>query len=78
MLDLPLDLGELATAASTFDDEVEEAIAKDDQLQKYVRKLEDRYDESVAASEMPDPADVVQDLERFLRSEQRSNPGDND
>jgi predicted ATP-grasp superfamily ATP-dependent carboligase len=78
LLDLPLDLGELATAASTFDDEVEEAIAKDDQLQKYVKKLEDRYDESVAASEMPDPADVVQDLERFLRSEQRSNPGDND
>jgi hypothetical protein len=77
LLDLPLDLDELATAASTFDAEVEEAIAKDDQLQKYVKKLEDRYDETVAASEMPDPADVVQDLERFLRSEQRSNPGEN-
>ena len=77
LLDLPLDLSDLATAAATFDAEVEEAIAKDDQLQKYAKKLEDRYDESVEASEMPDPADVVQDLERFLRSEQRSNPGEN-
>jgi proteasome assembly chaperone (PAC2) family protein len=71
LLDLPLDLEELGTAAATFDQEVVEAIAKDEQLTSYVRKLEDRYDESVGANQIPDPADVVRELEQFLKSEQR-------
>jgi len=71
LLDLPLDLGELHSAADTFDQEVAKAVAKDEQLNSYVKTLEDRYDESLAASEMPDPAEVVQELEQFLKSEQR-------
>ena len=48
----------------------------------YVEKLEGQYDESLAAAEIPDPSDMVRDLEQFLRSEQRqrrrlgSNDGD--
>lgn len=71
LLDLPLDLGELHSAATTFDQEVAKAIASDEQLNSYVKTLEERYDESLAASEMPDPAEVVQELEQFLKSEQR-------
>lgn len=69
LLNLPIDLNELKSAAETFDQEVVEAVRRDDQLLSYVKKLEDRYDESVASQDMPDPADVVKDLEQFLRSE---------
>ncbi len=76
LLGLPLELTELQTAASIFDDQVAEAVAKDDQLSAYVLKLESQYDESTPVPEMPDPADMVRDLEQFLRSEQRRRPED--
>ena len=76
LLDLKLDLDELKTAASTFDEQVAEAVTRDDQLKAYVEKLEGQYDESAPPGEIPDPADMVRDLEQFLRSEQRRRPGD--
>ena len=75
LLDLPLDLTELYSAAAFFDQEVVRAIANDQQLSAYVRNLEDQYDDSVAASGLPDPADVVRELEQFLKSEQKRSQG---
>lgn len=76
LLNLPADLSELRTAAENFDREVGQAVSQDDQLADYVRKLEDRYDESSLDQGIPDPAEVVRELEQFLRSEQRRNPGE--
>ena len=76
LLNLPLNLAELKSAASVFNLEVEKAVAKDDQIASYVTKLEGQYDEAVAAIEIPDPAELVRDLEKFLRGEQRSPPTD--
>lgn len=76
LLNLPLDLAELKSAAGVFNVEVEKAVAKDDQIASYVTKLEGQYDEAVAAIEIPDPAELVQDLEKFLRGEQRRPPTD--
>jgi proteasome assembly chaperone (PAC2) family protein len=76
LLNLPLNLAELKSAASVFNDEVEKAVAKDDQIASYVTKLEGQYDEAVAAIEIPDPAELVRDLEKFLREEQRRPPTD--
>jgi proteasome assembly chaperone (PAC2) family protein len=76
LLDLSLDLSALQTAAETFDQQVAAAVAKDDQLSAYVEKLEGQYDESAMAAEIPDPVELVHDLEQFLRSEQRRRPGD--
>ena len=76
LLDLPLDLSELYSAADIFNGEVEKAVAKDDQISSYVSKLEGQYDEAVAAIEIPDPAELVKDLEQFLRGEQRRPPTD--
>ena len=73
VLKLPVNLSELRTAAEKFDQEVVQAIEKDEQLAKYVQKLEDRYDETLADSPMPEPADIVMELEQFLRAEQRRN-----
>ena len=76
LLNLPLNLDELKSAASVFNLEVEKAVAKDDQIASYVTKLEGQYDEAVAAIEIPDPAELVRDLEKFLRGEQRRPPTD--
>ena len=76
LLNIPLDLAELYSAADIFNEEVVKAVAKDDQISSYVTKLEGQYDEAVAAIEIPDPAELVQDLERFLRGEQRRPPTD--
>ena len=76
LLNLPLDLAELKSAAGVFNAEVEKAVAKDDQIASYVTKLEGQYDEAVAAIEIPDPAELVRDLEKFLRGEQRKPPTD--
>jgi len=75
LLDLPIDLTELSAAADTFDSEVGTAVSQDDQLTEYIKKLEDRYDESVSPSDMPEPADVVLELEQFLRSQRGSGSG---
>ena len=75
VLKLPVDLKELRSAAENFDSEVVQAISKDEQLANYVSKLEDRYDESLADTPMPEPADIVMELEQFLRAEQRRNMG---
>ena len=74
LLGLPVDLAELRSAAETFDAEVVRAVGNDDQISEYVKKLEDRYDESAGSSEMPDPQEVVRELEQFLRSERRRGP----
>ncbi|MBC8279154.1 MAG: PAC2 family protein, partial [Chloroflexi bacterium] len=76
LLNLHLDLGELKSAAGVFNDEVEKAVAKDEQISSYVTKLEGQYDEAVAAIEIPDPAELVRDLENFLRGAQRRPPTD--
>ena len=76
LLDLPLDLTELYSAAEVFNEEVAKAVEKDEQISYYVTKLEGQYDEAVAAIEIPDPAELVRDLERFLRGEQRRPPTD--
>ena len=76
LLNLPLDLAELKSAAGLFNDEVEKAVAKDEQINSYVTKLEGQYDEAVAAIEIPDPAELVRDLENFLRGTQRLPPSD--
>lgn len=77
LLDLPLDLSELKSAAATFDIEVGKAVAQDEQISSYVNKLESQYDDATPASGIPDPADVVRDLEQFLRGNQQRRPGDN-
>lgn len=75
LLKLPLDLSEIKLAAATFDEEVAKAVAKDEQINSYVSKLEGQYDDAVGANEIPDPGEVVRDLEQFLRGEQRR-PGE--
>ncbi len=76
LLKLGIDLGEVESAAATFDEEVAKAVERDEQIRSYVTKLEGQYDEAMAANGIPDPAEVVRDLEQFLRGEQQRRPRD--
>ena len=76
LLNLSLDLGELKSAAGVFNEEVEKAVAKDEQISSYVTNLEGQYDEAVAAIEIPDPAELVRDLENFLKGAPGHPPSD--
>ena len=69
MLAMPIDLGKLYSMADAFDREVEKVIAEDEQLGKYILTLEERYDAASESKEMPNPADLVKELEQFLRAE---------
>ena len=69
LLRLPLELEELRSAATKFDEEVARAVQADEQIGSYVTKLEGQYDENLAANTSLDPEDLVRDVERFLRGE---------
>lgn len=69
MLGLPIDVAKLYNMADAFDREVEKVIAEDEQLGKYIATLEERYDEASESVAMPNPADLVKELEQFLRAE---------
>lgn len=69
MLGLPIDLAKLYSMADAFDREVEKVIAEDEQLGKYIATLEERYDAASESKGMPNPAELVMELEQFLRAE---------
>ena len=68
LINLPLDLNELSTAADTFDREVNKAIDKDNQLQEYINNLEIKYEESTTSLELTSTSEIVDELEEFLKS----------
>lgn len=68
ILGLPLDLNDMEEAAAAFDRQVDEAVAKNPELQEYVRQLEQAVEKTQqAAEEMPSPEAIVKDLEDYLR-----------
>jgi hypothetical protein len=76
ILSLSVDLSRLRAMADTYDREVGQVIADDDQLGNYIATLEERYDGGTGQSAMPDPAELVRDLELFLRAERGHDVGD--
>ena len=66
-----VDMDELRRAGEKFEDDVNKAIEKRDDVTRYVARLERRYDATRAPEddEIPEPGDMVRELERFLRSQ---------
>lgn len=69
MLNLPLDLEDFRQVAESFDRQVDEAVAKNPELQEYVKQLERSVEKTPETSEeeMPSPQAIVEDLEDYLR-----------
>ena len=64
-----LDTGwaELDEPARQWEEQVDQAMAGEDDVEKYVRRLEMRADER-AARQVPSPDDLAAELERYLRN----------
>ena len=76
LVDFNVDMAELQQAATTFQSEVSNTIAKQPEVTAYVQRLEQRYDAAHQQSEeIPSPDDMVNELEEFLKS-QRQRPDD--
>ena len=77
LLGFQVPLDELSAAAATFEREVDKAVNNDPQISAYVSKLEQRYEESeeLVDGEMPQPEELVKELEEFLKEQQKRDGG---
>jgi len=73
----PLDLSNLAKDSAEFDENLVRALADQQEIEGYVKRLEERYDSEEEYRQSPEPAALVQELEDFLR-QQRDSVDDND
>ena len=74
LIDIDVDLEELAIAGESHQEEVNKIIEKQPDVSNYVRRLERRYDEAhTITEEIPDPEAMVRELENFLKSQQPGN-----
>ena len=72
LLTASIGLRELEEASVTYHEQVSSAVVEDSQLSSYIEKLEERYDSAeMRALEMPQPDEVLRDLEDFLKERQR-------
>ena len=77
LVDFEVDLDEMREAGEAFQVEVTRAIADQSDMRTYVKRLEKRYDTARAPSgEIPNPDDMVRELEEFLRSQQQDSDED--
>ena len=68
LVDFDIDLQELREAGERFQNEVTQRVTGSSELREYVEKLERQHDEAIEASgDIPDPDDVIEELEDFLR-----------
>lgn len=80
LADLHLDLRRLEAAAAYFERQVDEAIKRDRRAGSYVRELERRADAAGTADDhedsepLPSAAEIIKDLEDFLRGGASGNP----
>jgi proteasome assembly chaperone (PAC2) family protein len=67
LLELEIEMGELGRAAAAWQRRVDEAIAEDESLTEYVRRLEEATPSVAGSGEIPSGDELVAELERFLR-----------
>ena len=80
-LELHLNLSELRIVAEEFERQVSLAVRDNDEIQKQIRALEERYDAQGGPqlaqqppAELPEAGSIIADIETLLR-EQRDEPG---
>jgi len=64
--------------AEEFDENLVRALADQQEIEGYVKRLEERYDSEEEFRQSPEPAALVQELEDFLRQQLVSDDPDDD
>lgn len=68
-ISVPVDLTKLARDSEEFDENLVRALADQQEIEGYVKRLEERYDSEEEYRQSPEPAALVQELEDFLRQQ---------
>ena len=76
LLEADVDTAELDEAADSYQQQVSEAVASDEETSAYVQELERRVDELAEEADLPSGDAIAAELTRFLRD--RENGGDGD
>ncbi len=76
LLDADVDTAELDEAADSYQQQVSEAVASDEETSAYVQELERRVDELAEEADLPSGDAIAAELTRFLR--ERENGDDDD
>jgi proteasome assembly chaperone (PAC2) family protein len=75
LIGVEIDVDELEVAAASYEEQVSEAVASDEETASYVEELERRADQLEESSDLPSGDALAAELTRFLR-EREQNGGD--
>ncbi|HET7043610.1 MAG TPA: PAC2 family protein [Gaiellaceae bacterium] len=76
LLDLEIDVAELAEASDAYVQQVSEAVASDEETAQYVAELEQRIDTLGDDDELPSGETLAAELTRFLREREQDGGDD--
>jgi predicted ATP-grasp superfamily ATP-dependent carboligase len=76
LLGVEVDVDELEEAARSYEEQVSEAVASDEETAGYVEELERRADQLEEASELPSGDALAAELTRFLRERDEEDDGE--
>jgi proteasome assembly chaperone (PAC2) family protein len=76
LIGLDVDVSELEEAAQSYEEQVSEAVASDEETATYVEELEQRVDSLEDSSDLPSGDALAAELTRFLREREQNGEGD--
>ena len=76
LMGLEIDVSELEEAARSYEEQVSEAVASDEDTSAYVEELERRVDELEESADLPSGDALAAELTRFLREREQNGGGE--
>jgi proteasome assembly chaperone (PAC2) family protein len=69
LLQVSIDVGPMEAESKTYLQRIDEVVAGDDDLSDFLQRLEEAYDEEERGAPTTDPADLIAEVEKFLRDQ---------
>jgi proteasome assembly chaperone (PAC2) family protein len=76
LIGVEIDVSELEEAARSYEEQVSEAVASDEDTSAYVEELERRVDELEESADLPSGDALAAELTRFLREREQNGGGE--
>jgi predicted ATP-grasp superfamily ATP-dependent carboligase len=76
LIGIAVDVAELEEAAGSYEEQVSEAVASDEETAAYVEELEQRVDSLEESSELPSGDALAAELTRYLREREQNGGGE--